>query len=296
MANFTSSGFPGAAETITSADVAWQDLANVIGDSGDRAKAPLTNAADTSEFLLLTDYGFSLPSFASVTGVTAVFSLMQGKTAGHAIETNSVRLYSGAFVGNAKSDATTWSTTAFDQTHGDSTDKWGTTLTPGIVNSSDFGVGLQAYDDTVAAGTQDAYAYSAQLAISYTAVPQLAPTYPTATTTRLADLSINDAKATRLNFTELDSSGNQTQWELREPGGNSFYIRTDAETTPSGSVLGGNLTTLDLWLPPATTYEARARRLNGNYDDWSAWTTVVSLGYVNSYEKYEILNRGTISF
>ncbi len=113
------------------------------------------------------------------------------------------------------------------------------------------------------------------------------------------DTSIADYRATRLvnNFV-VKSRATQVQWEITPVGGTSFTYTTTAnsESTGDPSVFNASLTTLDLWLPPASNYMVRTRQyIDGAWTYWSLSTAFTSLGYINSFEKYTILNRGTIS-
>lgn len=108
------------------------------------------------------------------------------------------------------------------------------------------------------------------------------------------DTSIADYRTTRLKINNIGNDVTKTQWEvflLNEVPNNSFTITTDNTTVANGSILDGNISYLDYWFPP--NYEAMAmfRTYNGSWSEWSEWKEFTALGYVNSYEKYQILNR-----
>ena len=113
------------------------------------------------------------------------------------------------------------------------------------------------------------------------------------------DTSIENYRATRLvnNFV-IAARATQVQWEITPSGGKRFIYTTTAssESTGDPSVLTASLTTLDLWLPPSSKYTVRTRQhIDGAWTYWSPSFAFTSLGYINSFEKYAILNRGTIS-
>jgi len=59
----------------------------------------------------------------------------------------------GVTIGNNKADTSTaWSTTESYISYGDENDKWGATLTPAIVNATDFGVGVGCKINTSQSG------------------------------------------------------------------------------------------------------------------------------------------------
>lgn len=121
-------------------------------------------------------------------------------------------------------------------------------------------------------------------------------TYPTATfDTNSLDTSITDYRATRLTVTNPDPRATRTQWEINL-GGDSFYITTTSTTSVSGSVLGGTVNRLDYWFPPSQEGRVRYRQyVTRTYRIWSEWVNFTALGYVNSYDKAIILNRGTLT-
>lgn len=109
------------------------------------------------------------------------------------------------------------------------------------------------------------------------------------------DETIIDYRATRLTVSSPNSSATKTQWEINL-GGDNFYITTIANTPAAGSVLGGSKTYLDYWFPPAITGTVRYRQfVSGSWEAWSDLVSFTALGYINSYEKYQILNRNTIT-
>lgn len=97
----------------------------------------------TTETLVLTNFGFAVPTGATITGVQ-VNILRQCDTASNASDYD-LRLYSSsAKIGTSKADTTTkYPTTAATASYGSASDLWGATLTPAIVNATGFGIALQ---------------------------------------------------------------------------------------------------------------------------------------------------------
>lgn len=122
--------------------------------------------------------------------------------------------------------------------------------------------------------------------------PILYASYPIETRLGEADETIVDYRATRLNNrSSLDAV--QTVWNITG-NGEDFTIRTGNNPTDTPGVLDSSLTHLDIWLPPDTEYQIRMRQDttgNGNYTEWTPFHTFTSLGYINSYDKYQILCR-----
>jgi hypothetical protein len=118
-----------------------------------------------SEFLLTTNYGFSVPGNAVIDGVVARVHRWNDSVQ---IKDNLVALVIAGNVafGDTKGTANNWSYQADQgfagnldaQVYGGATDKWNLALTPAIVNASDFGVGWSLYsaDNSFHAGNIDA--------------------------------------------------------------------------------------------------------------------------------------------
>lgn len=110
------------------------------------------------------------------------------------------------------------------------------------------------------------------------------------------DNTIANYRATRLSVSSPTSGSTKTQWEINV-GGDNFYITTTSNTTASGSVIGGTTTYLDYWFPPSQEGTVRYREyVGGNWTVWSSSQEFTALGYLNSYQMYSILNRGTTTY
>lgn len=108
------------------------------------------------------------------------------------------------------------------------------------------------------------------------------------------DATINDYRATRFVSDYIDPSAIRAQWKVTYDG-YTLYFRTP-NSTLNAPMLANTLTTLDLWLPPAYDVQIQTRHfVDGAWTGWSDSFEFTSLGYVNSYQKYEILNRPTIT-
>lgn len=111
-----------------------------------------TGAATGSPHLLnwlnAYNFGFSIPSNASITGIAVDLNwVSQSSTTA---QLQNVSLYdSGVAIGTAKNPNTQPSTSNSDVVLGSNTDTWGTTLTPALVNDPTFGFGIQIFAQTV---------------------------------------------------------------------------------------------------------------------------------------------------
>lgn len=111
------------------------------------------------------------------------------------------------------------------------------------------------------------------------------------------DVTITDYRATRLLSNTANVGHTKIQWEL-DMGGDPFYFTTDANGIQgeSANVLESGLDYIDIWLPPHEVFALRTRYYySGGWTDWFDIGQFTALGYINSYDKYQILNRATIT-
>jgi len=103
----------------------------------------------SSNVLNLTGFGFSIPSFSTINGITVTIKKKADRT-GQLVDKN-IRLISGGNqTGDNKASSSAW--TAADATvkYGSPTDKWSfQTLTPGMLNSISFGIAIQVQNNGV---------------------------------------------------------------------------------------------------------------------------------------------------
>ena len=142
--------FPAAAQSAGIAPEnsdAWVNPTNIFSDNNSEAQitAATFDANDISELLFGNDYGFSIPTTATIDGI--VVEIAQRRFAGAAVD-NRVSLWeigTGFYPGvQNKASATAWPATETIATYGSPTDTWGTSpvLTPTQINSSNFAVNL----------------------------------------------------------------------------------------------------------------------------------------------------------
>ena len=121
---------------------AWSNLANI--GASDNSYATVTTVASYSpKTIRLTNFGFTIPEAATITGIIVT---VERKTT----DTFSGRPYTGATLrwnGNSYNSkmGVVWTTSDVTETHGDSTDMWNRTTAiwnPTNINSSTFGVDI----------------------------------------------------------------------------------------------------------------------------------------------------------
>lgn len=129
--------YPGTAADGGGPDVVWTNPNNAKVDDGVNATTGSGAGGWVSNELLLTNFGFTVPTNSVVDGVKMEFQ----RSYSSAQDMDIFLIKSGVTVGNDKAGT---GVTAGDYiSYGNSNDLWGTTLTPAQVNASNFGVSIQ---------------------------------------------------------------------------------------------------------------------------------------------------------
>lgn len=98
-----------------------------------------------SLYLFCTNFGFSVPSDATVAGITVEFNGIKSGT----VTDGEVKIVKGGAAGSInKGTNSTWPTGAGFLSYGGVSDLWGETWTPAQINSSDFGAAITAFGVT----------------------------------------------------------------------------------------------------------------------------------------------------
>jgi hypothetical protein len=174
-AHAASSGplYPGTTATVPfSAGNAWANPGNIAADDGSYASANYSSGGGT-EYLQGTNYGFSIPSDATINGITMeVERKYSGPNAG---VDSVVRIIKGGVVsGNNKANTgTAWTTSDVVVTYGSASDLWGLALTPADVNASNFGLAFVA--DTFAGLSGTANIDYIRITVTYTPAAPVPP-------------------------------------------------------------------------------------------------------------------------
>lgn len=138
----------GAAASAAPGTQAWSGPTNAeVLDGTNATVSSLTNVV-TSETLSITSYGFTIPGSATIVGVEVDPTSKRG-----AVNTTvTVNLINTT--GPSSKNYTDSSTTLAAHTLGSNADLWSATITPAQVNSSAFGVTIQAKSTTSTASAE----------------------------------------------------------------------------------------------------------------------------------------------
>ncbi len=141
--------YAGAGSADASAGTAaWSSTINIVSSDNSWATSDIAGIA-SSYFLVGSSMGFNIPTGSEITGVKVEWE-KRATAVTSPIYDSAVRLYVGGVInGTNHATGTQWPT-AIDlySSYGGSTDDWGVTLTPAIVNAGDFGAVISANKPT----------------------------------------------------------------------------------------------------------------------------------------------------
>jgi len=122
--------------------VAWSNPGNATTSDDSRATASIRSQSGPSHYLKATDFGFSIPSGATIDGIEV--EVEKGSNANNQVADNAVRIVKGGTIGSTDKSGANWATTDAYITHGGASDLWGKTWTPTDINNSNFGFAISA--------------------------------------------------------------------------------------------------------------------------------------------------------
>ena len=149
----------------------WTNPTNIGSDDNSNATYALTSGS-TSNILLGNNYGFTIPTGATIDGVTVEIGRWDSGGAGIADATVQLVDGDGSPVGTNKSAGAAWPAAEATASFGGSADNWTAGLTAADVNSSSFGVRLQAVSDGAPPVTTQLNVDFIRVTIDYTATIQ----------------------------------------------------------------------------------------------------------------------------
>ncbi len=137
---------PTTAITTADLDVSWNNPTNSLSSNDTYATASLFLNGQQTDALRVATFGFTIPSLATVNGVTVEIERKSSMT--NTIKDYIISIRKGTTDSNNKSTAAFWSTTESYVTFGGPADLWGLTLTPDEVNETTFAVNIRVTNET----------------------------------------------------------------------------------------------------------------------------------------------------
>jgi len=127
-------------------NVDWVEPNSITSPGTPYATAVLTKDSRYTNYLEGTNYSFSIPSSATITGIEVVINHMSSGNNPSIIDNIVSLVKAGVIMLENKASPTPWLKGKFSTTtYGSSTDLWGTTWTPADINDPNFGVALAVY-------------------------------------------------------------------------------------------------------------------------------------------------------
>lgn len=165
-----------------------------------------------SEPLTVTNYGFEIPTYATITGIEVIID--RNAAAANSIRDYVVSLVVGdSQVSLNRATYSNWAFLAYEKiTYGSPTDLWGMQLSPEMVNSSAFGVKLLI--DAVSSGVQ-ARVDVIQVRVHYKPYAAAVYFYDLATTTDLGIADVVWYYKEKGDWTTNDAEGVLTLYNVR---------------------------------------------------------------------------------
>jgi hypothetical protein len=146
---------------------AWSNPGNIT-----TAGTPYATVAPaqqgTSNYLFASNYGFSIPSNATINGIQLTISRSSTQSLGTGNRDNHVKLVKNNTIeATNKAAAGVYPTSLTNQSYGNATDLWGSTWTPADINNTNFGAVLSVFNTrSLAAAT--ATVDFMQITVTYT--------------------------------------------------------------------------------------------------------------------------------
>lgn len=140
----------GIGESNGSGNRAWLNAGFVTADDTNYATVTL-GGGENSKYIRARNFGFSIPTGATITGITATIMRQSSSNAGgNSIDDEVVRLMKNLnIVGNNYASAADWPTNMAVANYGTgTTDMWGTTWTEADINDANFGMFFRVLNES----------------------------------------------------------------------------------------------------------------------------------------------------
>ncbi len=126
MANDTSTGTSG-----------WSSIDNAKVSDNASASVAAPGSSVTSNYLKATNFGFAVPTGATINGITVEVEKKQQNGTG--VTDEKMRIVKGGTISSTNSTAVAWTSSDAYATYGSSTNLWGETWSASDINASTFG-------------------------------------------------------------------------------------------------------------------------------------------------------------
>jgi hypothetical protein len=144
LADATAATLPTSGTSVDRAGAtAWTNPGNAVSDN-----ATDTTCAVPCDYLVTSAYGFTVPTTATINGVTVEVEASETGTGNSNYIVQLISAATPTLIGNPTSSITINGTGKAISTSGGAADLWGATLNPTIVNGAGFGAVVYSTDAT----------------------------------------------------------------------------------------------------------------------------------------------------
>lgn len=169
----------GAGANQTLSGSAWTNPGNITASDASFASDTINNGS-SSDYLVATNFGFSIPSNATITGITV--GALGGPSGVSAIADLHAQLVKGGVTQTTdRSSGAVWANSVLARTYGSSSDLWGGSWTPGDINASNFGFSY-AVENVALSGSQTASVDYISITVNYSLPSSAGPNLTTSAT------------------------------------------------------------------------------------------------------------------
>ena len=176
----TQTASPASCVNSNTGDNDWANYGNAVSSNDSYATVSLDDG-DQSDYLQCTNFGFSIPSGATINGITVN---IERKSTATNITDRRVRIVKGGSRGSDDlSTSTGYPSTDTVEAHGGATELWSETWTAADINSTGFGAALSVEKTDNSGGARTVSVDHIQIVVNYTVIS--APTVTTGSATAL---------------------------------------------------------------------------------------------------------------
>jgi hypothetical protein len=181
----------------------------------------------TTNPLQCVNYGFAIPSTATILGIEVAVERKSNSTANGGSQDASVQLVKGGAVLAAnRATATSYTTADVTETHGGPADLWGTTWTPADINAANFGAQFSATKASVAGPAHTVSVDRIQIVVYYNTPP------PTPTLLTPANSAILTAGTPAFDWTDvLDDDFDTLTYDLQVDNSGCSFASPEIDQT-----------------------------------------------------------------
>lgn len=136
------SGSTSSNVSLTGSSATWSNTGNALASDNSYASSSLSSNGDFTDYLQITNFGFSISSSNTIVGIEVEIEKLGDK-----VKDNQVRIVKGGSIGTTdQSDNANWPNTDTNSytLYGANNDLWGETWMPADINASGFGIAISA--------------------------------------------------------------------------------------------------------------------------------------------------------